>query len=199
MGHSFGIIGLLRTIYPSSTACKRGKARVKSGVVKLFSCSSNDNLIFKGEAFAVGRVLPHLLQLRRYCLDILHARFLRWAKPLSISLPLGTLTDLGRTRSQLIAENALLRQQLIILSRKVKRPACTMADRTLLVLLARLVRTWKQALLIVQPETLLRWHHELFRLVWKHKSKAASHTPKVAPEIVALIREMAMKNRRLRC
>ncbi len=149
---------------------------------------------FTGEAFAVGHVLPHRLRLRRCCLDILHARFLRWTKPLSTSLTLGTLTDLGRSKPELIAENALLRQQLIILSRQVKRPACNKADRTLLILLARLVRNWKQALLIVQPDTLLHWHRELFRLVWKRRSKAAFHTPKVAPETVALIREMAAKN-----
>jgi putative transposase len=40
-----------------------------------------------------------------------------------------------------------------------------------------------------------RWHRELFRLVWKRKSKAASHTPKIAAETIALIREMAVKNR----
>ncbi len=111
--------------------------------------------MFKGEAFSVDRVLPHLLQFRRHCLDILHTRFLRWRKPLSSSLPLATLADLGRSKSQLIAENTLLRKPLIILSRQVKRPACTRADRTLLVLLARLVRTWQQALLIVQPDTRL--------------------------------------------
>jgi putative transposase len=143
----------------------------------------------------VGRVLPHLLLLGRYCLDMLHSRFLRWMKPLSTSLPLGTLTDLSRSKPELIAENALLRQQLIILRRQVKRPACTKADRMLLILLARLVRTWKQALLIVQPDTLLRWHRELFRLAWKSRSMAVSHTPRVAPETVALIREMATKNR----
>jgi putative transposase len=143
----------------------------------------------------VGRVLPHLLPLGRYCLDMLHSRFLRWTKPLSTSLLLGTLTDLSRSKPELIAENALLRQQLIILRRQVKGPACNKADRTLLILLARLARNWKQALLIVQPDTLLRWHRELFRLVWKRRSKAASHTPKVAPETVALIREMATKNR----
>jgi len=65
----------------------------------------------------------------------------------------------------------------------------------LLVLLARLVRTWNQALLIVQPETLLCWHRELFRLYWKRKSKAASHKPKVAEETIALIRQMARENR----
>ncbi len=65
----------------------------------------------------------------------------------------------------------------------------------LLVVLARLVQTWKQALLIVQPETLLRWHRELFHFAWKRRSKATSDTPKVAAETIALIREMATKNR----
>jgi hypothetical protein len=69
------------------------------------------------------------------------------------SLLLGTLADLARSKSELVAENALLRQQLIIFRRQVKRPACTKTDRMLLVLLARAVRTWKQALFIVQPET----------------------------------------------
>jgi hypothetical protein len=96
------------------------------------------------------------------------------------------------------SRNALLRQQLIMLKRQVKRPVCTKTDRILLVLLARVVRAWKQALLIVQPETLLRWHREAFRLYWKHKSKARAHKPKVATETIALIREMATKNRRLR-
>jgi putative transposase len=129
----------------------------------------------------------------------LQARFLQWTKPLTSSLPFQTLTDLGKSKSELVAENALLRQQLIILKRQVKRPACTKTDRVLLVFLARLVRTWKQALFIIQPETLLRWHRELFRLYWKHRSKASSHKPKVAAETIALIRQMARENRRLRC
>jgi putative transposase len=94
-----------------------------------------------------------------------------------------------------MAENALLRQQLIILKRQVKRPACTQTDRILLVLLARAVRAWKQTLFLVQPETLLRWHSELFRLYLKRRSKASSHRPKVAAETIALIREMATENR----
>jgi hypothetical protein len=40
------------------------------------------------------------------------------------------------------------------------------------VLLASWLRTWKQALLIVQPETLLRWHRELFRRIWRRKSRS---------------------------
>jgi hypothetical protein len=108
-----------------------------------------------GEAYSMGRVFLPLLRLKGFCLDVLHSRIVRWTKPLSTSLLLESLADLGRSKSQLIAENALLRKPLIILSRQVKRPACTRADRTLLVLLARVVRTWQQALYIVQPDTLL--------------------------------------------
>ncbi len=53
------------------------------------------------------------------CLKALSSRFARWTKPLRTSLPLATLTDLGRSKSELVAENALLRQQLIILRRQV--------------------------------------------------------------------------------
>jgi len=140
-------------------------------------------------------VFTTLQRLKDSCLEALTSRFARWTNPLVTSLPLSTLTDLGRSKSELLAENALLRQQLIILRRQVKRPTFTRIDRILLVLLARLVRTWQQALLIVQPDTPLRWHRELFRLVWKRKSKTASHTPKVAAQTIALIRQMATQNR----
>ncbi len=149
----------------------------------------------EGEVLSVNPVLSHLKRLIRLCLDRLHTRFVRWTRPITASLLLGTLADLGRSKSELMAENALLRQQLVILRRQVKRSACTKADQLLLVLLARVVRTWKQALFIVQPETLLRWHRENFRLFWKRRSKADSHQPKVAAETVALIKEMAAKNR----
>ena len=49
--------------------------------------------------------------------------------------------------------------------------------------------------MIVQPDTLLRWHRELFRRYWKRKSKAPSRKPKVAAETIALIRQMAKDNR----
>jgi putative transposase len=140
-------------------------------------------------------IVTHLRQLKNGCWNALSSRLTRWTKSLGTSLPLGTLTDLGRSKSELIAENALLRQQLIILKRQVKRLACTKTDRVLLVLLARLVRTWQQALVIVQPDTLLRWHRELFRLYWKRKSKTQVHKPKVAVDTIALIKQMAKDNR----
>ena len=111
----------------------------------------------------------------------LRARFLQWSKPLASSLTLQTLADLGRSKSELVAENALLRQQLIILKRQVKRPTCTKADRVLLVFLARMVQTWRQALFLVQPETLLRWHGELYWLLRTSVRKQAALCLLVGP------------------
>jgi hypothetical protein len=146
----------------------------------------------------VHRILTFITRVTGYCLRSLNYRFVTWTKPNTSSLLLGTLTDQARNKSELVAENALLRQQLIILRRQVKRPACTKTDRMLLVLLASMVRTWKQALVIVQPETLLRWHRQGFKLFWKYISRAASPKPRISPETVALIKEMARDNRRLR-
>jgi putative transposase len=143
----------------------------------------------------VQRILTFITRLTRFCLRSLNYRFVAWTTPDTTSLLLETLTDQARSKSQLVAENALLRQQLIILRRQVKRPACTKTDRILLVLLARMVRTWKQALFIVRPETLLRWHRQGFQLYWKYKSRATSTKPRISQETVALIQEMARDNR----
>jgi putative transposase len=143
-------------------------------------------------------VFPVLTPLRQRiarCFHALHDGSVRWMKPRSTSLVLGTIADLAKGKSELLVENAMLRQQLIILHRHVKRPACRKTDRFLLVLLARMLRTWKQTLLIVQPETLLRWHREHFRLFWRHKSKADSRLPKISSETIVLIKEMARNNR----
>jgi hypothetical protein len=64
--------------------------------------------------------------------------------------------DLTRIKSELLLENMRLRQQLIVLKRQAKRPTLTWRDRILFVLLASRLRTWKQALTIVQSETVLR-------------------------------------------
>ncbi len=140
-------------------------------------------------------ILTFITRLRSFCLQSLHHRFVDWTKPSTTALIVGTVTDLARTRSELVAENALLRQQLIILRRQVKRPACTRTDRVLLVLLARMARTWKQAFFILQPETLLRWHRQGFKLYWKYKSRATTRKSKISAEIVDLIKEMARDNR----
>jgi len=74
-------------------------------------------------------------------------------------LPLrtGFAIDLSRSRQELLAENVLLRQQLIVASRGVKRPAFGPHERGLLVLLSGLVHNWRDAVLLVKPDTILRW------------------------------------------
>jgi putative transposase len=119
----------------------------------------------------------------------------RWTKPANRSRFMGTLNDLARTRAELIAENALLRQQLIILRRQVKRSPYTRSDRFLLIVFARAVRNWKQALYIVQPNTLLCWHRQAFRWFWRQRSKPASRKPRIPFETITLIRTIAFNNR----
>jgi putative transposase len=140
-------------------------------------------------------VFPSIKQRVCFCLHALQEHVLRWSKPLTTSLVPGTFADLTRGKAELLAENALLRHQLIILRRQIKRPVYRNTDRVLLVFLARMVRTWKQALFLVQPETLLRWHRELFGVFWKRKSKAHSRKPRLSPETITLIKEMAVNNR----
>lgn len=136
----------------------------------------------EGAIYSVSRLLISIRQLVFFCLHRLQQCFLRWTKPPQASLLLGMAVDLARGKSELVAENALLRQQLILLRRQVRRPVCTGTDRLLLVLLARAVRTWRQALFLVQPETLLRGPRQGFRLFWKYKSKAPAHQPRTAAE-----------------
>ena len=152
-------------------------------------------LFQKEEVLFVLRVFSSIKRRVCFCFHVLQERVLRRIKPPTTSLVFGTLADLTRGKAELLAENALLRHQLIILRRHIKRPVYRKTDRLLLVLLARMVRTWKQALFLVQPETLLRWHRELFRLFWKRKSKAHSRKPRLSPETIRLIKEMATNNR----
>ena len=70
----------------------------------------------------------------------------------------------------------------------------TPADRALLVLRAGRVRAWRQALLIVQPETLLRWHRAGYRALWRRTSRPGPGRPPLPAPTVALIRRMATDN-----
>ncbi len=84
-----------------------------------------------------------------------------------------------------------------MLNRQVNHPALNPHERVLMVMLASKLRSWKQALTIVQPDTLLRWHRNLYRWLWKRKSRKRKQPgrPPISEEIVALIRHMATENR----
>jgi putative transposase len=119
-----------------------------------------------------------------------------WAKPAPDRQVTGVVTDLLRNKQELIAENAFLRQQVIVLRRQSQgRPAITQRERRILVVLASTLRGWKEALLLVKPDTLLKWHQQGFRLFWKGKSQGQRHKPRLSPKTIALIGEMAVENR----
>ena len=128
------------------------------------------------------------------CLQLMHRWLLRQTTPTTAMLARGAIADAATSKAALMAENALLCQQLLVLHRQVTRPAFTPRDRVLLVLLARLVQGWRAALLIVQPDTIMRWHRQGDRLVWRVRSATATTRSQVSEETVALIKRMAAEN-----
>ena len=76
-----------------------------------------------------------------------------------------------KSRRDLAMENLALRQQLAVLKRERRRPRLTDRDRRFWVWLSKLWTDWAEALLIVKPETLIRWHRKGFKRYWTQKSK----------------------------
>jgi putative transposase len=98
-----------------------------------------------------------------------------------------------RSRTDLAAENLFLRKQLALYrEREVHPRRATDATRLVLVLLAR-VFPWRAALLIVQPATLIRWHRQAFRLLWRWQSRGRGR-PRIPADLRQLIRAMARDN-----
>ena len=120
---------------------------------------------------------------------------IRYAVKPTAGLVPGLLSDLTRSRTELITENALLRQQLIVLRRFTKRPKIRRHERGVMVVLAALTRTWRDAVLLVEPETILRWHRAGFRLFWRRKSRTTRKSRRLASATIALIKRMAIDNR----
>ncbi len=105
------------------------------------------------------------------------------------------LRSLLRSQAGLAAENLALRQQLAILEHKSKRPRLRTRDRIFWTWLSRLCPNWRSVLLIVQPETVVRWHQQGFRLYWRWKSRRGKvGRPSIDSEIRKLIRRMSREN-----
>lgn len=102
--------------------------------------------------------------------------------------------DLLRGRAALVAENALLRQQLIVAERKlVGRVRWAPWQRFTMGLAARLAPAWRSATLLIQPATILRWHRAGFRVFWRRRSRPGGRPP---TGNASLIRLMAANNPR---
>jgi len=105
------------------------------------------------------------------------------------------LVGLFRSRASLQAENLVLRRQLNVLRRKSSRRITSSAiDRLLFVGLYALVPSVLDALQIVKPDTVVRWHRGGFRAYWRWKSGSRGGRPGTPTEIRQLIRRMSIAN-----
>ena len=113
-----------------------------------------------------------------------------------MDMPFSLVRTLFADKADLAMENLALRQQLAVLHRKNPRPRLNDLDRAFWAALKDQFASWADALIIVKPDTVVRWHRDTFRRYWARLSRSGLHTgrPRVPAEIRALIRTMATDN-----
>ncbi len=99
------------------------------------------------------------------------------------------------SRSALALENLALRQQLAVLKLSIPRPRVQLRDRVFFVLLRRLWTGWKGGLILVRPETVVRWHRQGWRLFWRLRSGGGRGRRNLSVEVRDLIRRLSRENR----
>jgi putative transposase len=105
------------------------------------------------------------------------------------------LRGLTVPRVVLVAENLALRQQLAVLKGSIERPKLRRRDRVFWVVTSRFWKNWREVLIIVKPETVVKWHKQGFRLYghWKSKARRIGR-PQIDKEVRDLIRRMSREN-----
>jgi hypothetical protein len=98
-------------------------------------------------------------------------------------------------RAVVVAENLLLRHQLTVLRRSTRRPRLRRLDRWLIATLATRTRSLLEAVIVVRPATVLRWHRAAWRLWWRYRSSRRVGRPPIDAELRDLIRRMWRENR----
>jgi putative transposase len=113
-----------------------------------------------------------------------------------IAVLTGTMLRVFRTRRDLLLENLTLRQQLTVLKRKRPRPRIAALDKLFWVLARRFWSGWKQALIVVTPDTVVRWHRSGFALYWRVISRARRVVGRrrISKEVRDLILRMVKEN-----
>jgi putative transposase len=100
-----------------------------------------------------------------------------------------------RGHRELVLENLALRQQPAAMKRATGRPHLQRRDRLFWIALTRIWRSWRTAVVLVQPDTVVRWHRDWLRRRWARRSKARPKgRPPVGARIRVLVREMATAN-----
>src|SRR5258708_14137498 len=108
---------------------------------------------------------------------------------------LAVLASPFKSKNRLEAENAVLRHQLVGLRRTLKsRARLTNNDRWFFVEMYRWFPPILKVVMIIEPETLVRWHRAGFRRYWRWKSRSRGGRPQINVELRALIRQMGMEN-----
>ncbi|MFT5289172.1 MAG: hypothetical protein ACI8QS_003283 [Planctomycetota bacterium] len=87
--------------------------------------------------------------------------------------------QLTEDRQRLALENVALRHQLAVLKRSVSRPRIHDSDRVFWILMMSALKDWKEAVHIVKPETVIRWHRKGFRYYWRRKPKGKPGRPSI--------------------
>ncbi len=99
-----------------------------------------------------------------------------------------------RSRSEQTIVELALRQQLATCALEKTGPTLTPLDRAFWVVLFRFWPHWKDSLVIVKPDTVIRWHRKGFRLYWRLISKRGPGRPPISEELQTLIRRLAVEN-----
>lgn len=103
----------------------------------------------------------------------------------------------SRTRSSLLLESIALRHQIAVLKRsRTRRPCFRRFERLFWILLSRWWSDWRNSLVIVQPETVLRWRRNGWSAMWKYRSRGRwrGGRPRISREVRSLIARMAHEN-----
>jgi hypothetical protein len=99
--------------------------------------------------------------------------------------------------ADLITENLLLREQLAVLTQPTRRrPRLRSRDKLFWVVIRALRRDWRQHLLLVRPDTVVRWYHHSWQLFWRWRSRKRLGRPRLSAEARELIARMARENSR---
>jgi putative transposase len=114
----------------------------------------------------------------------------------TIDLFLASIVRLFRSRQDLLLENLALRQQLAVLKRKHPRPRLKLFDKLFWVLAQKFWHGWKRVLILVSPETVVRWHGAGFRLYWAWLSRhqISFGRKRISKELRELIFKMVAEN-----
>ena len=112
-----------------------------------------------------------------------------------LALAAAVFTSFFKGQRSLVLENLALRQQLVVYKRAQERPPLRSTDRAFWVWLSKFWGGWRAPLLLVRPETVIRWHRQGFKLYWRWRSRPKRlGRPSIPREHIDFIRRMSRDN-----